>query len=169
MQIVLVVAMSENRVIGRDGGLPWQISADLKHFKSVTMGNPIIMGRKTWDSIGGALPGRRNIVITRNTEFTLEGADTVTTIDAALTLCREDDAEKAMIIGGGQIYAETIKIADVIELTEVHETIDGDTIFPEIDPALWEETAREMQSPETSDGPSFSFVTLCRREPTAHA
>lgn len=163
MQIVLVVAMSENRVIGRDGGLPWQISADLKHFKAVTMGSPIIMGRKTWDSIGRALPGRRNIVITRNAEFTLGDADTVTTIDAALALCRDDDAEKAMIIGGGQIYAETIKIADVIELTEVHETIDGDTVFPEIDTALWQETAREMQLSETPDGPNFSFVTLIRR------
>ncbi len=163
MEIILVVAMSENRVIGRDGGLPWQISADLKHFKKVTMGSPIIMGRKTWEGIGRALPGRRNIVITRNTEFTPEGADTVTTIDAALVLCREDDAEKAMIIGGGQIYAETIKLADVIELTEVHETIDGDTVFPEIDPDVWQETAREMQATETPAGPTFSFVTLRRR------
>ena len=152
MQITLVVAMSENRVIGRDGGLPWQISADLKHFKKVTMGSPIIMGRKTWDSIGRVLPGRRNIVITRNTEFTPEGADTVTTIDAALALCREDDADKAMIIGGGQIYAETIKVADVIELTEVHETIDGDTVFLEIDPDIWQETARDLQSAETPGG-----------------
>ena len=163
MQITLVVAMSENRVIGRDGGLPWQISADLRHFKKVTMGSPIILGRKTWDSIGRVLPGRRNIVITRNTEFTLEGADTVTTIDAALALCREDDADKAMIIGGGQIYAETIKVADVIELTEVHETIDGDTVFPEIDPDIWQETARDLQSAETPGGPTFSFVTLIRR------
>jgi len=163
MQITLVVAMSENRVIGRDGGLPWQISADLKHFKKVTMGSPIIMGRKTWDSIGRALPGRRNIVITRNAEFTPTGADTVTTIDAALALCREDDADKAMIIGGGQIYAETIKIADAIELTEVHETIDGDTVFPEIDPDIWQETARDLQSAETPGGPTFSFVTLIRR------
>ena len=163
MQVVLVVAMSENRVIGRDGGLPWQISADLKHFKKVTMGSPIIMGRKTWDSIGRALPGRRNIVITRNTEFMPEGADTVTTIDAALALCRDDNAEKAMIIGGGQIYAETIKIADVIELTEVHETIDGDTVFPEIDASIWQETSREKQPSETPEGPTFSFVTLRRR------
>lgn len=163
MQITLVVAMSENRVIGRDGGLPWQISADLKHFKKVTMGSPIIMGRKTWDSIGRALPGRRNIVITRNTDFSPEGADTVTTIDAALALCREDDADKAMIIGGGQIYAETINIADVIELTEVHETIDGDTVFPVIDLDIWQEAARELQSAEMPDGPTFSFVTLIRR------
>jgi len=163
MQVVLVVAMSENRVIGRDGGLPWQISADLKHFKKVTMGSPIIMGRKTRDSIGRALPGRRNIVITRNTEFMPEGADTVATIDAALALCRDDNAEKAMIIGGGQIYAETIKIADVIELTEVHETIDGDTVFPEIDTSIWQETSREKQPAETPEGPTFSFVTLRRR------
>lgn len=163
MEIVLVVAMSENRVIGRDGDLPWKISADLKHFKKVTMGHPVVMGRRTWESLPFALPGRRNIVITRNAAADFEGADTVTTIEGALDLCRADAAEKAMIIGGGQIYGEIMRDADIIELTEVHAHVDGDTAFPEIDPDEWQETARERHPPETEDGPAFSFVTLERR------
>lgn len=163
MQIVLVVAMSENRVIGRDGGLPWHISADLKHFKAVTMGHPVIMGRKTWDSIGRVLPGRRNIVITRNPDFSFEGVDVVRTIGGALELCRTDDAEKAMIIGGGEIFAETMRDADLLELTIVHADIDGDTVFPEVDPGDWEELERELHPAETPDGPAYSFLTLKRR------
>ena len=163
MQIVLVVAMSENRVIGVDGDLPWKISADLKHFKKVTMGHPVVMGRKTWESLPFPLPGRRNIVITRDGDAVFEGADKVSTIAGALELCRDDGAEKAMVIGGGQIFAETIKDADIIELTEVHARIDGDTVFPEIDPGTWMETDRERHPAETPDGPAFSFVTLVRR------
>ena len=162
MQIVLVVAKSENNVIGADGDLPWRISADLKHFKAVTMGHPIIMGRKTWDSIGRPLPGRRNIVITRRENLVIDGVDVVKSIDAALDLCRDDDAEKAMIVGGGQIYADIMDRADVIELTEVHTEIDGDTFFPPIDPSVWAETARET-IPAADDTPSYSFVTLARR------
>lgn len=163
MQIILVVAMSENRVIGVDGDLPWKISADLKHFKKVTMGHPVVMGRKTWESLPFPLPGRRNIVITRDGDAVFEGADKVSTIAGALELCRDDGAEKAMVIGGGQIFAETIKDADIIELTEVHARIDGDTVFPEIDPGIWTETDRERHPAETPDGPAFSFVTLVRR------
>lgn len=163
MQIVLVVAMSENRVIGRDGGLPWHISADLKHFKAVTLGHPIVMGRKTWDSIGRVLPGRRNIVITRNPDFAVDGVDVVRTIDGALELCRDDGAEKAMIIGGGQIFGDTIRDADLLELTVVHADIEGDTFFPEVAPDDWEELERERHPAETPDGPAFSFLTLKRR------
>ncbi len=160
MQIVLVVAMSENRVIGRDGDLPWRISADLKHFKAVTMGHPILMGRKTWDSLRRPLPGRRNIVITRNADFDAEGTERAASLDDALAMCA--DAEKAMIIGGGQIYAEIIGRADIIELTEVHAETDGDTYFPEIDSTAWQETSRVRFDPEKPDGPAFSFVTLVR-------
>lgn len=162
MQIVIVVAMSENRVIGRDGGLPWRLPADLKRFKALTMGHPIVMGRKTWDSIGRALPGRRNIVITRNEDFTAEGADVVATIEGALELCREDEAEKVMIIGGGQIYGEILRDTDVIEMTEVHTTVDGDTEFPNFDPGDWNETFREKHPSVDPDGPAYSFVTLER-------
>lgn len=162
MQIVLVVAKSENNVIGVDGDLPWRISADLKHFKAVTIGHPIIMGRKTWDSIGRPLPGRRNIVITRRNDLVIDGVDVVKSIDAALDLCRKDGTTKAMIVGGGQIYADIMDQADIIELTEVHCAIDGDTVFPAIDPAKWSETARETFAAD-GDTPSYSFVTHTRR------
>lgn len=162
MEIVLVVAKSENNVIGVDGDLPWKISADLKHFKAVTMGHPIVMGRKTWDSIGRPLPGRRNIVITRRDDLVIDGVDVVKSIDAALDLCRADGAAKAMIVGGGQIYADIMDQADVIELTEVHIDIDGDTVFPIIDPDHWHETARDT-TPAEGDTPAYSFVTLTKR------
>lgn len=162
MEIVLVVAKSENDVIGVDGDLPWKISADLKHFKAVTMGHPIVMGRKTWDSIGRPLPGRRNIVITRRDDLVIEGVDVVKSIDAALDLCRADGASKAMIVGGGQIYADIFDQADVIELTEVHTEIEGDTVFPVIDPDQWQETARDT-TPAEGDTPAYSFVTLTKR------
>jgi len=162
LDIVLVVAKSENNVIGVDGDLPWKISADLKHFKSVTMGYPIIMGRKTWDSIGRPLPGRRNIVITRRDDLVIDGVDVVKSIDAALDLCRDDNAAKAMIVGGGQIYADIMEQSDVIELTEIHTQIDGDTFFPAINPEDWTETIRETFAVE-GETPAYSFVTLTRR------
>ncbi len=162
MDIVLVVAMSENRVIGRDGDLPWKISADLKHFKAVTMGYPIIMGRKTWDSIGRPLPGRENIVITRNRDFKADGVVRASSVEEALNRCRDAGADKAMIIGGGQIYADVIDLADTIELTEVHEVVNGDTVFPEIPSAVWREVARERHPAIPDTQPAYSFVTLTR-------
>lgn len=162
MNIVIVVAMSENRVIGRNGDLPWRLSADLKHFKAVTMGYPIIMGRKTWESIGRPLPGRRNIVVTRRKGFSVEGVDVVHSAQDALKLCETDNATTAMIIGGGQIYAEMIDHADRIELTEVHRKIEGDTHFPVLDYNEWIEKARVQQPAE--NGVEFSFVTLVRRQ-----
>lgn len=162
MKITLVVAMAGNRVIGRAGGLPWHLSADLRHFKQVTMGHPIIMGRKTYQSIGRALPGRRNIVVTRDAAFAADGVDRAADVDAALALCDDDGAEEAMIIGGGEIYAQTLGRADRIHLTEVHLAVDGDTSFPELDEADWRETARQRHQAETEDGPAYSFVTLDR-------
>lgn len=160
MEIVLVVALSENRVIGRDGDLPWRIPNDLKHFKAVTLGHPMVMGRKTWDSLPGALPGRRNIVITRNDDFAEEGAERAASLPEALSMCA--GAEKVMIIGGGQIFDDIIDRADVLELTEVHAQVEGDTYFPEIDPDKWTETAR-VSIPATDDAPAHSFVSLVRR------
>ncbi len=154
--------MAENRTIGRDGGMPWHLPGDLKHFKTVTMGHPVIMGRKTWESIGRPLPGRRNIVVTRNPAFRADGAEAVPDLANALELCRSAGAEAGMVIGGGEIYAQAMPLSDRIELTEIHAVIDGDTVFPAIDPAIWLETRRERQ-PAAPDGTEFSFVTLLRR------
>lgn len=162
MDIVLVVAMSENRVIGRDGGLPWHISGDLKHFKAVTMGYPVVMGRKTWESIGRPLPGRDNIVITRDTSYAAEGAVVVGSVSDAIDQCAGSGAERIMIIGGGQIYTETMPMATHLELTEVHAHVDGDTYFPEVNPADWTETERTAVAAD-GESPAHSFVTLIRR------
>ena len=162
MKIVLVVAMAENRVIGRAGGLPWRLSGDLKYFKRVTLGRPVIMGRKTWTSIGKPLPERRNIVVTRNVAFRAEGAEIAPSLDAAFDLCRDASAEAAMVIGGGEIYAQALARADRIHLTEVHRSVEGDTLFPDLDAAEWREVDRDPQPAESSDGPTYTFVVLDR-------
>lgn len=161
--ICLVVAMSENGVIGRDGGLPWHLSSDLKFFKRVTMGHPVVMGRKTYESIGRPLPGRENIVITRDLDYAAQGVIVAGGIDDALAAAASaPGGERIMIIGGGQIYAASMALATHIILTEVHARVDGDTRFPEIDPAVWRETSREDRPPEQEGEPSLSFVILER-------
>lgn len=160
-RISLVVAMAENRVIGRGNALPWKISEDLKNFKKITMGKPILMGRKTYASIGRPLPGRTNIVISRDDAFAAEGVKIAPQLTAALAKARAEDPKEIMIIGGAQIYELALPIADRIYLTEVHETIEGDAWFPKFDRADWRETARE-DWPRKDDTPAFSFVTLDR-------
>ena len=166
MRIALVVAMAENRVIGVDGDLPWRLSSDLKYFKSVTMGKPIVMGRKTFASIGRPLPGRDNIVITRNAEFAPDGvhvaADVAAALSLAHTLAKEKGADEICIIGGGEIYRQTLDLADRIYLTEVHMTADGDTVFPDLRPADWREVSRSAQTAGEGDSADFSLVVLDR-------
>ncbi|RST86464.1 dihydrofolate reductase [Aquibium carbonis] len=140
--IVIHVAMAENGVIGRDGDMPWTLSTDLKRFKVQTMGKPVVMGRKTFASIGRPLPGRLNIVVTRDPDWRAEGVETVHSLDDALTLARVRSrcmpaADAICIIGGGEIYAQAIDRADRLEVTHVLAAIDGDTRFPAIDPARW--------------------------------
>lgn len=165
LRCCLVVAMASNRVIGRDGGMPWHIPADLRHFRAVTMGKPIVMGRKTFQSIGRPLPGRSNIVVTRDQGFSVPGVTVFGNVDDALqaaeSTARRDGVDEIMIIGGGEIYARLLPAASRIYLTEVHEAPDGDVVFPEIDSAVWRETVREDF---TADGetPAYSFVTLDR-------
>ena len=161
MKISLIVAMAKNRVIGHRGKLPWRIPEDLKDFKIKTMGKPIIMGRKTYESIGVALPGRTNIVVTR--QLAIDNPDLVLarSVHAALKQAEGVGAE-VMVIGGGEIYAATLPLADRIYLTEVHETIDGDTHFPVLDKALWLEADRQ-DFEKTGDRPAFSFVVLDRK------
>ena len=158
-RISLVVAAAENGVIGQRGALPWCIPADLKRFKALTMGKPVIMGRKTWDSLPRKpLPGRMNIVITRNPDFQADGA--IGAHSFADAVARADAGEIA-VIGGEAIFAAALPIADVIHLTEISATPEGDAFMPQIDRTLWRETARE--GPYEADGLRYSFVTLQRR------
>ncbi|MFQ5625080.1 MAG: dihydrofolate reductase [Methyloligellaceae bacterium] len=164
--IVIVVARAENGVIGRDGQLPWKLSSDLKFFRQVTMNKPLIMGRKTFESIGKPLDGRDNIVITRNPEFIAEGVVTAMSVDQAMKLARnrakQRGADEIAVIGGAQIYALALPLAERIYLTEVHAHPEGDTFFPEIDGAQWRETSRERHLASPENSADFSFVVLER-------
>ena len=155
--------MARNRVIGRNGKLPWRLPAELQYFKAVTMGKPIIMGRKTFDSIGRPLPGRTNIVVTRRADFSVEGIVTAADLSAAIALgeaaARENDVDEIMVIGGGEIYAQSLPRADRIYLTEVQAEIDGDTVFPALDPTVWHERDRRP-NPADGDIPGYDFVRL---------
>jgi dihydrofolate reductase len=158
-QIALVVAIDAQRGIGVDNKLPWHLPEDLAHFKRVTLGHPIIMGRKTFDSIGRALPGRRNIVVTRNPSWRHEGVDVANSLPEALALVGD---EPASIIGGAQIFNDAIPLADRMIVTEIAHTFPCDTFFPPIDPAVWEETARETHHSQ-ANGYDYAFVTYTRR------
>lgn len=157
-EIILVVARPENGVIGRNGTLPWHLPADLKRFKALTMGAPMIMGRKTFESLPSLLPGRRHIVLTRSPEWRAEGADVAQDVPEALALAGEP---RVSIIGGADIFRLFLPVANRIELTEVHDSPEGDTFLPPFNPADWRETGRETHA--AADGrPAFSFVTLVR-------
>ena len=166
MRTSLIVAMADNRAIGLEGGMPWHISADLKYFKQVTMGAPVIMGRKTYEAIGRALPGRANIVVTRNERFSPPDADAVHDVAAALRKARAiaeiEGGDEVFVIGGAQIYAQAMGEADRIYLTLVHGEFPGDAFFPELDEGGWQEIARQTHPPEDAGGPSFSFTILER-------
>jgi dihydrofolate reductase len=159
-RISLVLAMATNGVIGVNGALPWRIPEDMKHFKAVTMGKPILMGRKTWDSFPKKpLPGRANIVITRDAGWAATGAIAVHSLDDAVA--RAGDADEVAVIGGAEIYRLALPRAALVHLTEVHADFAGDTRMPRFDPALWHETMRENRA--TQEGLAYSFVTLERR------
>jgi dihydrofolate reductase len=156
--ITLVVAAAENGIIGQDGGIPWRIPDDLKRFKALTMGYPIVMGRKTWDSLPKKpLPGRTNIVVTRQAGWTAEGAVTAHSLEDAVA--KAGDADEIFVIGGAEIYAAALPLANCIELTEVHAAFDGDAVLPALE-GEWDEVFREGH--QTEDGLAYSFVTLER-------
>ncbi len=159
--ISLIVAASTNGVIGVDGDLPWRLSDDLKRFKALTTGKPVIMGRKTWDSIGRPLPNRQNIVITRNPDFTANGCDIVSTPEQAIDVA--DNADELMIIGGGTIYEIFLDKATRVYLTRVHAEIDGDTFFPELDSGVWTEVARTTHPADERHSVAFDFIDYERR------
>ena len=158
LQIVLVVARADNGVIGKDGGLPWHIPADLRHFKQVTTGTPMIMGRRTFESLPGLLPGRRHVVLTRDREWSADGAEVAHSAEEALSLAGGD---RVSVIGGAEIFALFAPVASAVELTEVHAEADGDTVMPAFG-AEWQQASREAHEAENGR-PAFSFVRLERR------
>lgn len=164
--IILVVAVAENGVIGRDNQLPWRIKSDLKFFKSVTLNKPVVMGRKTYRSIGKPLPGRTNIVITRQQDFAAPGILVASGIDQALSAARGDalrrGADAIAVIGGTEIFAQTLPLADRLILTLVHANPPGDTYFPPVDPAVWREAERLPQPKGPDDEYGFTIVNYER-------
>ena len=167
MKLALIWAMSRNRVIGRNNALPWHLPEDLKYFKRVTMGKPVIMGRKTWESIGRPLPGRTNIVITRNADYVVpEGVRVVTSLEAAISLaekiCLIEGIDEAIVMGGAEIYAQALPKADRLYLTQVHADVHGDAVFPEIDLDQWQELGREDFEASGPNPYEYSFVVLER-------
>lgn len=161
VRLALIAAVARNGVIGRDGELPWRIPADLQFFKSTTMGKPMIMGRRTFDSIGKALPGRTSIVVTRSGGIAADDIEVAADLDQALAIAAATGAGEVMVIGGGEIYAAALPRADRLYLTQVHIDAAGDVHFPELDRAQWREVSRDDRAAE-GDTPAFSFVTLDR-------
>lgn len=166
IRLAVIVAAAENGVIGRNNGLPWHLPQDLRYFKRVTMGKPIVMGRKTFESIGRPLPGRANIVITRNPDFTAEGVRVVASLDEALRLAGDialiDGAQELVVIGGAEIYKASIPRADRLYITEVHATVQGDAFLPEIDWVHWCEVGREHHAASDANPYDYSFVVYER-------
>ncbi len=160
MAIALIAAMAENHVIGRDNQLPWRLSADLQHFRALTMGKPIVMGRKTRESIGRPLPGRHNIVITRDPDYRAEGYTVVHSIDAALEAAGHE--HEVMIMGGAELYRQTIDQAGRLYLTLVKTRVEGDVRFPEIDATQWRETERVSAVADERNEYDYDFIVMER-------
>jgi dihydrofolate reductase len=164
MKVALIVAVSQNNVIGRDNQLPWHLPEDLQYFKSVTMGKPILMGRKTYDSIGRPLPGRTNIVITRDPSWAAEGVVVVNSLEDAISAgaeaCEAADSDEVMVIGGAQIYRDCLPIAEKLYLTKVEAEVDGDAFFPKIDMDQWHKISEK--EPKTVDKHPYRFLILER-------
>jgi len=167
--VALVVAMGDNRAIGKGGGLPWRLSSDMRFFRKVTMGKPIVMGRLTFASLGRVLDGRLNIVLTRNAAFEAPGAVMAYNLEEALDVARKEAAkagvDEIMIIGGEDVFREVLPQADRIYLTEVHAAPHADTWFPALDPSEWREVSREKHEAGPNDDHDFSFVVLDRVAP----
>lgn len=166
MKLALIVAVAQNRVIGRDNKLPWYLPNDLKYFKQTTLGKPVIMGRKTYESIGKPLPGRTNIVITRQTGYQPEGVKVVGTVEDAIkvaeSVCLIDGQEEAMVMGGAEIYGLTLPHCERLYLTEVHAEVEGDAWFPEYEKSEWKEVTREDFKAEGPNPFDYSFVVYER-------
>ena len=160
MKLSLIVAMAANHVIGHDNRLPWHLPADLEHFRATTLGKPVLMGRRTWESIGRPLPGRTNIVITRNADYAAAGCVVVHSLDEALSAA--GDAGEVMVIGGAELYRQALPQADTIYLTLVHGGFEGQTRFPDWQPDDWREIERIDHEPDDKNPHAYSFITLER-------
>jgi dihydrofolate reductase len=159
--VSLVVATDQRGAIGRAGGLPWHLPDDLRRFKALTLGKPVIMGRKTWDSIGRPLPGRHNLVITRQVGLDLPGATVVASLEGALAAA--GDVPEVCVIGGAEIFREALPQVEVVHLTRVHAQVAADTYLPPLDAAAWDEVAREEHAADERHEHAFSFIELRRR------
>lgn len=159
-QLSIIAALSDDGVIGRDNALPWRMPADLAHFKRLTLGKPIVMGRRTWESLPGLLPHRTHIVVTRDRGYRAQGGLVAHSIDEALELVA--DADEAMIIGGAELYAQTLPLVARLYLTYVHTQVTGDAFFPAFDPRDWVESSREDHPADERNPHPYSFVTLRR-------
>ena len=157
----IIVAVSENNAIGKDNNLLWHISEDLKHFKEITSGHSVLMGRKTFESLGKKLPNRRNIVITRNPDYTAEGCEMASSLEDAVRLCAGE--EEVFVIGGGEIYRQAMDMASKLYLTVVHKVYEADTFFPVIDSSCWKEISREDFSHGDKFEYPYSFIEYCRK------
>ena len=158
MKIDIIVAVTRNGVIGRDGGIPWRLPEDMRYFKKVTMGAPIIMGRLTWESIGRPLPGRENIVVSSTMKTAPDGVVLCASLQAAIEYCDAAGAERASIIGGARIYQEGLAVADRLYITELDANYEGDTFFPSLDSTLWKEASRLPAQEAGPDDPPYAFV-----------
>ncbi|WP_447780283.1 type 3 dihydrofolate reductase [Aeromonas veronii] len=163
MKISMIAAMAHDRVIGKDNQMPWHLPADLAHFKRVTLGKPVLMGRKTFESIGRPLPGRRNLVISRNPDYQVEGIEVVGSVEAALALLAGSSVEELMVIGGGHLYAEMLPSADCLYLTQIDLAVEGDTRFPGFDDGQWQRVDCESHPADEKNPHPYSFETWQRR------
>ena len=162
-RLTLIVAVADNGVIGREGGLPWRLSEDLRRFKQRTLGRPVVMGRKTWESLGKPLPGRTNIVITRRIDYRIDAPGVIVARDLDAAIAAAGDVDEVMIIGGAEIYALALPRADLVELTQIHAIVEGDTVFPALPSADWKEIASTDHPADERNQYPASFVTLQRR------
>ncbi|HDN9005693.1 type 3 dihydrofolate reductase [Aeromonas sp. 602658] len=163
MKISMIAAMAHDRVIGKDNQMPWHLPADLAHFKRVTLGKPVLMGRKTFESIGRPLPGRRNLVISRNPDYQAEGIEVVGSVEAALALLAGSSVEELMVIGGGHLYAEMLPSADCLYLTRIDLAVEGDTRFPAFDDGQWQRVECESHPADEKNPHPYSFEIWLRR------
>jgi dihydrofolate reductase len=167
MDIIIVAAIAENGVIGRGGTMPWRLKSDMQHFRTLTMGKPVVMGRKTYESLHiKPLPGRTNIVVTRDRNFTAPGVLVAPSLEAALQAGRGDalrrGAETIMVIGGAEIYAQALPLAQRLEITQIRMQPEGDSSFPAIDPAVWREVARKARPAGPDDDAAYDFVSYLK-------